>query len=753
MDCDGSGVSRQVHGAAARGWGARVILRLEEQVAKARARAADFDLGRLAAGALDAPVRALAPDRAIADKRKFLEDGHGRAEAARLLERVLEGNELQPVNYLERGAAAARAVCRITIRNPGGRHIGYGTGFLVAPGFILTNNHVLQGAGFAAQSFAEFDFALGADDRPLPPVTVELDPQRFFATSEPLDFTLVACRETARDGRPTAGFGHLPLIPQTGKVIEGEWLTIIQHPDGEPKKVCVRENRFLKRTDDVLWYSTDTMGGSSGSPVFNNDWQVVALHHSGVPDTGPDGRWLTWSGEPYDEGRHGEGDIKWIANEGIRVSRIVAALAAEHAGNPALQPFMAAAAEATPAITHRPAAPAAGPAGAAPMPASARTLTVTLTIGPDGAVGLGDGPPGPALAAPGILTRSAREDVSIDPDYSNRRGYRPDFLGGFATVPFPQPDDARLAAAAPLIVPGEAERPPADLADALLAYDGYSLLMHAARRLAIVSAANVDFANRYAALDSRTEDWRIDPRIRAEHQLGNFFYRGTQARKNRFDRGHLTRNEDMEYGATKKAAVQRARDTFHYTNCAPQHEAFNQRTSWQDGGQTIAMWQGLERHILEDSIERKNFRAMLFTGPVLADDDPEWDRFPGIPYPLKFWKVAVAETLEGGGLFATAFLMDQSRVIEVEGLERAGVPFEPFAFQVPVSRIEGLTGLSFTWQPAGGDVQPLSTADVLARNPQEAMRRRRAAPAEAAGGPPLPEDHVPLLGPDDIILP
>ena len=44
----------------------------------------------------------------------------------------------------------------------------------------------------------------------------------------------------------------------------------------------MRENKLIKYTDHTLWYQTDTVAGSSGSPVFNNSWQVAALHHLGA---------------------------------------------------------------------------------------------------------------------------------------------------------------------------------------------------------------------------------------------------------------------------------------------------------------------------------------------------------------------------------------------------------------------------------------------------------------------------------------
>ena len=70
----------------------------------------------------------------------------------------------------------------------------------------------------------------------------------------------------------------------------------------------------------------DTEKGSSGAPVFNDFWEVVALHHSGVPRTDEQGRLVDANGKVL-----GAGDAEqyeWVANEGVRVSRIVAAVAA-----------------------------------------------------------------------------------------------------------------------------------------------------------------------------------------------------------------------------------------------------------------------------------------------------------------------------------------------------------------------------------------------------------------------------------------
>jgi endonuclease G len=749
----------------------RLSDQMREQIRKARVRAEGQGIEALAAHGTDARTKVtdLAPPTEIARRRRYLEQTEP-GIAGVLFERVLGGNELQSVNYLERGARVARAVCRLSIRNRGGRPIGYGTGFLVAPGLLLTNNHVFPDAGFAGASFAEFDYALDPLGLPRAVSIVELEPQRFFATSEQLDFSLVATRSTTRDGLPLDTFGWLPLIAQTGKVLEGEWLTIIQHPDGDPKMVCVRENRLLKRDDDVLWYSTDTMGGSSGSPVFNNDWQVVALHHSGVPDTDANGNWLTWQGEPFVEGQHGEADIKWLANEGIRISRIVQTLRDQHGANPELSLLLA---ERSPET-----APAPLPVQIASRPLSQgdrqmsqfpRRVTVTLESDPTGQFRV----VGQGLAAGGSESRALEDRQSrsgarclepdlppFDSDYAGRKGFQADFLvpaDAIAAGKSPLGVDLPtlgplLREAAPLIASGK-QRPSA-LNDCLLTYHGYSIVMHAKRRLAIYSAANIDWLRPWGCLKSRARDWITDPRISLKHQIDNRFYKKTAEHDNKFDRGHLTRNEDMEWGESIQDALRRTMDTFHYTNAVPQHETFNQDKTWDDGDGR-ALWQGLEFHILEDSINRKDFRASVFTGPVLHPDDPEWVRLPDFQYPERFWKVAVAQTTQGQ-LFATAFLLDQSDIIAAEGLERTDEPFEPFAFQVTVAEIERLTGLTFTGSENGvavnlRDRDPLARAN--ARRPRRVRRGGGRQESTGLRGATVPEGYALLSGRADLTLP
>ncbi len=80
-------------------------------------------------------------------------------------------------------------------------------------------------------------------------------------------------------------------------------MTIVQHPRGEKKQIALRENRIVDVLDSYLHYEADTEPGSSGSPVFDDGWQVIALHHASVR-------------APED------GELGGFLNEGIRVSSL-----------------------------------------------------------------------------------------------------------------------------------------------------------------------------------------------------------------------------------------------------------------------------------------------------------------------------------------------------------------------------------------------------------------------------------------------
>ncbi|WP_199421972.1 DNA/RNA non-specific endonuclease [Actinotalea solisilvae] len=269
-------------------------------------------------------------------------------------------------------------------------------------------------------------------------------------------------------------------------------------------------------------------------------------------------------------------------------------------------------------------------------------------------------------------------------DRPTHLGYDPGFLA--EPVPLPTPADGRGGAA------------PATVA---LDYVHFTVLLRPDRRLAAATAVNVDGA-RLLDLARGGERWRNDRRVPSGSQAGAPVYQD-----NDLDRGHLVRRMDPVWGDDATAAAANE-DTFHYTNAAPQVAVFNQSKD---------LWLGLEDYVLEHA-DRTDTRLSVLSGPVLADDDPE---YRGVLLPRRFWKVAVWAREDGLG--ATGYLLDQSELLAaLLERERRGAPraLEELGayrtFQVSITSIAETTGL---------DLGPLPAADRL-----PAERGAQAAPVE-----------------------
>src|SRR5262249_42079620 len=157
------------------------------------------------------------------------------------------------------------------------------------------------------------------------------------------------------------------------------------------------------------------------------------------------------------------------------------------------------------------------------------------------------------------------------------------------------------------------------------------------------------------------------------------------------DKGHLVRRIDPAWGPDAAMAKVANDDTFHFTNCAPQHKSFNRG---------LDLWRGLEDFLIQRAVDDRR-RITVFTGPVFDRDrdgrvapDPE---YAGVRVPRWYWKVAVVAR-PGGTLGALAFLVSQADLVDraVSDLraDEAAVDIAT-AFQVPVQRIAELTGLDF----------------------------------------------------------
>lgn len=235
------------------------------------------------------------------------------AEKGLALEGVVGDDDALWAHFLAAGLRATSAVALVARIRQGAVMQPLGTGVLISADLLLTNHHVLPNAEKARGASAVFDYSHDENGLPRPEVAVPLDVDAGFFADEDLDFAIVA----VKGGDAVAVRRPIPLIPEPGKVLLGERVNVIHHADGDRARVSIRANRVVSEDEDWLRYTSDTRRGSSGSPVLNDQWEMIALHHAGISD--PE--------KPQDRDASS-------ANEGVRVSRIVARLRAIAADDP-----------------------------------------------------------------------------------------------------------------------------------------------------------------------------------------------------------------------------------------------------------------------------------------------------------------------------------------------------------------------------------------------------------------------------------
>jgi hypothetical protein len=244
------------------------------------------------------------------------------------LERLIRDTNtfLDLSTWLDKVGRLQVCVCRIEIAAQGGGTV-YGTGFLVEPDMVMTNWHVVRcilaeedgdlsytgPRASASDLTCRFDYkvlsnGLKSDGTPFKlardwrgPMSPNNPPGRDPLPNE-LDFAIIKLSKPA---------GTLPVGDAAGKGIPGDqrgWIKlpvagarpydfqpespifIIQHPAGDPIKLALETQAVLSVNADRTRarYATNTEPGSSGSPCFDQNWNLIALHHSGDPNFAPD---------------------------------------------------------------------------------------------------------------------------------------------------------------------------------------------------------------------------------------------------------------------------------------------------------------------------------------------------------------------------------------------------------------------------------------------------------------------------------
>jgi S1-C subfamily serine protease len=237
----------------------------------------------------------------------------GATDGARL-EKVFGADSFKTYQWYLKGVDRCRAIARIGLDSAR----GLGTGFAMKGSdlhpqlgeqpVILTNAHVVSPE-------PTVDGALRPEDAVV--IFEATGPQEFRVqeliwTSPPheLDATLLRLEPavSAPPSYPVAK--NLPLKDGQQRVY------VIGHPGGGTLSLSLQDNVLLDYDQRLLHYRAPTEGGSSGSPVFNGQWELIALHHAGGMNVAK---------------LHGQPGT-YPANEGVWIQPIIQALQKRFAG-------------------------------------------------------------------------------------------------------------------------------------------------------------------------------------------------------------------------------------------------------------------------------------------------------------------------------------------------------------------------------------------------------------------------------------
>jgi hypothetical protein len=235
----------------------------------------------------------------------------------RPLEELIQANArfINPATFYERLPALEGQVCWIEI--PGGG----GTGFLVGPDLVLTNQHVIERVRSNQTRWQDvrcrFDYRqptvgsalekkksteVGLAERWLvdsrPPSQYDWNPTLGDARPGETDSALIRLAERVGE-LPLGGVSTDPeaeprrwidTTVEPAALTAGNQVFVLQHPEGEPLQLTIGTVTEFNDAGTRVRYNANSKDGSSGSPCFDADLQLVALHHAHDPAYPP-----TWN--------------------------------------------------------------------------------------------------------------------------------------------------------------------------------------------------------------------------------------------------------------------------------------------------------------------------------------------------------------------------------------------------------------------------------------------------------------------------
>lgn len=185
------------------------------------------------------------------------------------------------------------------------------TGFLISEDVLMTNQHCVTRESDARGLTVAFNHVAGVPESQWD----KYDCSEFIGNNQTLDYALVRCQ-----GSPGAQYGFAQLTTQSFSA--GTSLYIVQQNcDYYLDRGCDHTKKYsegsITKVDDEYVHNADTLGGSSGSPVFSKDnHQVIAIHHAGRGNNGQ-GRGIENYAVPMDKiVRHIQANFPGVLSNG-----------------------------------------------------------------------------------------------------------------------------------------------------------------------------------------------------------------------------------------------------------------------------------------------------------------------------------------------------------------------------------------------------------------------------------------------------
>ena len=211
---------------------------------------------------------------------------------AQQLQWVAGREGFETIEWYRAGLKCAASVAAITKR----LGLRFGTGFAVRAGdfgiepddevLLLTNFHVLNSDGLAGRrKFDNVEIVFEAvGDKPLRMLIRAIVAES--GSDRGLDYALF------RLNGPTETIKPLDLQREIAKADSKAWVYVIGYPLADVMQFSLRNNTLLDHeceptgkppepTRRRIQYSASTEEGSSGSPVFDDKWECIGLHHAG----------------------------------------------------------------------------------------------------------------------------------------------------------------------------------------------------------------------------------------------------------------------------------------------------------------------------------------------------------------------------------------------------------------------------------------------------------------------------------------